>query len=424
MLDGVRQSRNPKPTKSLLAGALRVSDWTLNNIDPDGLRYVAMVWVWMHWFISIACFIVLVYRPAQSFLPYSAYIPLFLLMLGFNGYLHYRLATKRATSWRWMLVSCGMDTFLVMSSILIAGGFSHYFFHLFLYPVLAGIAVTLSSFRLNLLWVTVTSLIYLVICLTFGDGIDTDMREEKPLFIRIVVMYAVTISINLVSRFERARWREAVEREKALQRDRIALSHNLHDNLAQSAYMMGLGLDTARELAGESNRELVSTLEATSLLSQFVIWQLRHPIDMGRILEGRELIRTLRSHAATFTAITSIPAVVSQEGVEPELSIETRSELFSIAHNALTNAFRHAHATEVVIELDFAGGACRLSVSDNGVGLPEDYEERGQGFASMKRSAERIGGQLVVEPRNSSGGASISCLITSDETGREGRLDI
>ena len=33
-----------------------------------------------------------------------------------------------------------------------------------------------------------------------------------------------------------------------------------------------------------------------------------------------------------------------QSGTEPPLTVETRARLFSIAHNALTNAFLHARA--------------------------------------------------------------------------------
>ena len=52
----------------------------------------------------------------------------------------------------------------------------------------------------------------------------------------------------------------------------------------------------------------------------------------------------LRSHAATFTTVTSVPAEMVQRGVEPPLTTEVRNRLFSIAHNALTNTFRNARA--------------------------------------------------------------------------------
>ena len=53
----------------------------------------------------------------------------------------------------------------------------------------------------------------------------------------------------------------------------------------------------------------------------------------------------LWSHTETFSQVSSIPAEMRQSGTEPPLAVETRTRLFSIAHNALTNAFLHAHAS-------------------------------------------------------------------------------
>ena len=56
----------------------------------------------------------------------------------------------------------------------------------------------------------------------------------------------------------------------------------------------------------------------------------------------------------------------------------------------------------------------RLSVSDDGVGLPDDYAERGNGFMNMSRAAERAGGRLVVEQRGAMGGATVTCVIPQE----------
>ena len=55
------------------------------------------------------------------------------------------------------------------------------------------------------------------------------------------------------------------------------------------------------------------------------------------------------------------------------------------------------------VELEFGDGDIRLSVSDDGIGLPDDYAERGHGFTNMSRDAERLGGRLTVEPRGNHG---------------------
>ena len=236
------------------------------------------------------------------------------------------------------------------------------------------------------------------------------------LFGRIVVMYAVVASVNLLARAERVRREGAVKRERELQQERIELSQTIHDTTAQSVFMIGIGIDTARELAETASRDVVPKLEATSALSKTAMWELRHPIDAGLIFEGRSLSRVLELHAASFETITSIPAEVIQTGLEPSLPSVTRSRLFSIAHNAMTNALRHARASKVSVALDFEETGLRLSVSDNGIGLPDDYAERGHGFRYMRANAERMNGRLLVESGSCGRGTTVTCEIDYDAT--------
>ena len=173
--------------------------------------------------------------------------------------------------------------------------------------------------------------------------------------------------------------------------------------------MISLGIRRARRLAGESNQELNAALDATSTLLKSAMWELRRPIDEGHIFERRELQRVLWSHCSTFEKITGVPVRMSQSGTEPPLDLETRSRLFSIAHNALTNAFLHALPGRVDVRLDFESGSIRLSVSDDGVGLPDDYADRGHGFDGMRADAERMGGMLIVE--SGGGKTTITCVV-------------
>ena len=414
-----RRSRGLRPIRAA-ARVFGMGVDPLMRLDPDGLRFVATILVWAHWFVVAFSFVQLAYRPAGWPERYVVYAPLLLLLVAFNGYTHYRLRTNRAITWRWILGLAAMDLTMVSAATVMGGGFSHYFLHLLYYPPLAGYALVFTSFRLTMVCVTVVSVLYLAISLTVGDGIDIGAREEKPLLARVFVMYAVAATVNLISNFERGRWRAAVERERALQRERIELSQAIHDTAAQTAFMIGLGIDAAKQVAGDSNEELTARLDATSRLSRTAVWQLRHPIDMGRIFEGSELGWTLDSHVTTFRTITSVSAELTQNGVEPPLSVEVRSLLFSIAHNALANAFRHAGASRVLVELDFGRDEIRLSVSDDGVGLPDDYEERGHGFANMRAYAGRLGGRLIVEPRGPVGGTSVTCVMPLGRGEQEG----
>ena len=390
--------------------------WGFSPVDPAELRYPATILVWVRWSLLLAGVMLIVYRPEFDHLLYPLHIPLTIAAGGLTGYVHYHIGSGRPVTLLWMLALSAIEFAAVTAASVLAGGFSHAYTHLLYYPVLAWFAVFFNSFRLSFAWVTLVAVTYATVSLTVAPGLDFAARDEKTLFTRIVVMYAVVTTVNLVSRSERIRRQEAVRRERDLQRERIVLSQTIHDTTAQSAYLIGLGIETAIELADQSNRALVEKLEAAHALSKSAMWELRHPIDIGLLFEGQALSGVLQAHAATFTTITSVPAAVIQTGTEPSLSLPARSRLFSIAHNALTNAFRHAQASQVTITLDFERSGLRLSVADDGIGLPDDYAARGRGFQNMRADAERMGGRLDVESNRSGRGTTVTCVLEHDPT--------
>ena len=383
------------------------------EVGPDELRYPATIYVWVRWFICAAWVFQLVYRPVFTYFTYGGYLLCLIILVAANSYSHYCIRSDRALSLRCMLGLSALDVVLITAAMVVGGGFSHFFFYLLFYPVLAWFAVFFSSFRLSFAWVTLVAVIYTIVSLTVGEGLDFEARDDKALIARIIVMYAVVASVSLVARSERIKKLEAVARERELQRQRIEMSQTIHDTTAQSAYTLGLGLEDAIEKADRSNPELVGKLEAMWALTRSTMWSLRHPIDGGQIFSGSTLSEVLVAHADTFTDITSIPAELMLRGVEPQLSTIARSLLFSIAHNALTNAFRHSDAESVTISLEFGADVLRMSVSDDGTGLPDDYAVRGHGFRNMRADAERMGGSLGVE--SSGNGTTVNCTVPNEQ---------
>ena len=396
----------------LKAGIEAMQKWVTPGTltDPYVVLYAARVAVWGRWFVWLVGVFLLAYRPGFWYPEDIEYLSIPVLLGMLNGLVHHRLLTNRPVTWRWILFLSATEIALITVGIIIGGGYRSFIF-LAYYPSLAVFVVVFSSHWLSLAWTTTVAVAYAVVCLRVGSGLDLDAANEKVLMARLAMMYTLVLGISLITRFERIRWQTSVARERRMQQERIELSQVIHDTAAQTAYMIGMGIHRAMQLADRSNKDLVAALDATYALSKEAMWELRHPIDAGRIFEDRELGRVLWSHCATFEKITSVPARMTQSGAEPPLAAETRARLFSIAHNALTNAFLHARPGRVEVRLDFEAGQFRLSVSDNGVGLPEEYAERGRGINGMRADAERIGGVLIVESCEGAGGTTISCVV-------------
>ena len=155
------------------------------------------------------------------------------------------------------------------------------------YPALAIFAVVFSSLRLVLAWVTMAAVVYTLVSVTAGPGLDFEAGQDNVLLARLVMMYLGPVGVNLIARFERSRRQAAMARERRLQQERIELSQTIHDTNAQTVYMIGLGIEGAMRLAGDASPELTQRLAATAALAKSAMWELRGPIDMGRIFEGR-----------------------------------------------------------------------------------------------------------------------------------------
>ena len=291
---------------------------SLDLPEPGELRRVARVYVWGRWFVWTIATFAWLYPLNVDEVVYGPNVALAILLLATNGYLHYRLATERTVSWRWMLALSALDLAMLSGGVAAHRGFETPFFVGY-YPSLALFAVVFGSVRLTLVWVTMAAAFYAALCLAVEPGLDFSANDEEILLIRVAGMYLVVVVVNLISRVERIRRMEAVERERVLQRERIELSQAIHNTMAQSAYVIGVGIERAKELADRSNEERMSTLEETSALSRSAMWEMRHPMEIGEIFEGMELGGVLESLAATFSTISSIPADLVQSGVEPPL---------------------------------------------------------------------------------------------------------
>ena len=404
-----------------LRNAVVQSRRAVGRTGIDYLRFGLRISIWARWFAVIAWLAQLHHQVTFSHPGYSAQMLFGVLLLALNGYVLYRIETKRTASWRWVLALSAMDVVMLTGGLVVSSGLGDDFFVLY-YAALAMFAAVCASIRVSFAGATAISAMYMALSLTSEPGGGLEFEKEEVLLSRIIAMYAVVAAVGFVSRFERirssfdrTRRRQAVEREQELLQERIELSQTIHDTIAQSAYLIGLGLESAIELTEapkQGDREaLKAKLEATLALSKSAMWELRHPIDIGAIFEGQGLSWVLQSHASTFTTVTSIPTEVLQSGKEPELPTATRRALFSIAHNALTNAFRHSRASKIIIKLDFEDVWLRMSILDDGIGLPDDFSDRGQGFRNMRTDVERRGGKMVAGPGESGQGTTVSCTI-------------
>jgi two-component system sensor histidine kinase UhpB len=92
-----------------------------------------------------------------------------------------------------------------------------------------------------------------------------------------------------------------------------------------------------------------------------------------------------------------------------DLSDERNQAIYRSAQEALTNVVRHAKARRVAMSLSSDAGLVKLTVADDGVGLPEGGR-MGIGLLGMQERAKALGGRLVLG-KSALGGALIELEI-------------
>jgi signal transduction histidine kinase len=180
------------------------------------------------------------------------------------------------------------------------------------------------------------------------------------------------------------------------------VSHELHDELGQSLTAirtnlsaLGSGTQTTPERLQDCMRLVDEAIGNVRQLSQLL-----RPV----ILDDFGLEAAVRWLADGFSTRTGISVEVESQ-YSGRLPDETETHLFRIAQEALTNVARHSGAKRVRIKLETRGEEIRLSIEDDGRGLPAGASAngRGMGMIGMRARARSAGGDVSVRSRPGEG---------------------
>lgn len=182
--------------------------------------------------------------------------------------------------------------------------------------------------------------------------------------------------------------------------ERERIGRDIHDGIIQALYGIGLSLEDVPELMSEDGDEAATRVERAIDSIHVAIRDLRTFVFGLRpeLVEGSSLIGGLAALAEAFRHNTLIEPHVSWPADLVEPPPETVVELLAIGSEALSNIARHAHASNVTIEVRREPSTLVLEVTDDGVGLGDtEIRHPGHhGLANMRDRATHIGGRLEV----------------------------
>jgi signal transduction histidine kinase len=190
--------------------------------------------------------------------------------------------------------------------------------------------------------------------------------------------------------------------------ERLRVARELHDTLLQSFQGLLLQFQGARNLLPGRAADAGQVLDAALDGAAQAITEARDAVhDMRastvitnelakaiRVL-GEELAEQQRAANGGATAFS-----VEVEGASKEVHPILRDEVYRITGEALRNAFRHARARRIEVEIGYDPRQLRVRVRDDGAGMDASVLQEGcaghYGLLGMRERAKSIGGQLEV----------------------------
>ena len=189
----------------------------------------------------------------------------------------------------------------------------------------------------------------------------------------------------------------------AREEERRRIRRDLHDGLGPTLAGQTLKLDTVLELLdGESPAAVEQVTQLKGQTQQMVadirrlVYALRPPA-----LDELGLLEALRAHVAQMDEANRNLRIAVDAAPEPLPPLPAAIEVaaYRIALEAVTNVIRHAAASEChvrfVLSEEEQPYMLRLTVTDDGIGLPADLQP-GVGLVSMRERAEELGGRCTL----------------------------
>jgi signal transduction histidine kinase len=190
--------------------------------------------------------------------------------------------------------------------------------------------------------------------------------------------------------------------------ERVRIARDLHDTLLQSFQASVIQMQTARNIFPRRPEEAIQTLDNA-------IGSAEQAID-----EGRSTIQDLRTAPAPHSELECLLTIAGQElantqnsnGTQPVFGVSVngtrrilssilQDEVYRIGREALRNAFHHARASHIEIEIIYDNRDLRLRIRDDGKGIDRNILQEGAraghwGLPGIRERAKRIGARFDI----------------------------
>lgn len=196
--------------------------------------------------------------------------------------------------------------------------------------------------------------------------------------------------------------------------ERTRIARDLHDTLLQHFHGLLLQFQAAFNLLPERPRESKQVLAGAIDRAAEAITEGRDTVhglrtstqETNNLAEALQALAEDLAHENGHTATAHVQVHGAPQALHPLV----RDETFRIAGEALRNAFHHAQARRIDVEIRYDARQLLVRVRDDGKGIAADVLRAGEkeghfGLSGMRERAALVGGQLALRSGGTDPGA-------------------
>ena len=208
-------------------------------------------------------------------------------------------------------------------------------------------------------------------------------------------------------------------RQSAVVAERNRMARDVHDTLAQGFTGVIVQLEAAADATSKGlAQEAGAHLKSAGELARESLREARRSVRALRpqALEENHWSEALDGLIKKMTGGTGLRSEFVLRGQPMPLPADWEENLLRIGQEVLTNALRHACATEFKTQLVFAPEEIRLELRDNGRGFDPESKQDGFGLLGVRERVEGMGGQITIQSAKGAGSAILITLPLKSES--------